>query len=588
MLDAQEFDIIREVYVGGYTSQRALANNLGCSIGKVNTSLANAVKEGYLREEFLGTELLKNCVEKNKPKNAVILAAGYGLRMIPINQSIPKGLIEINGEPMIERLIKQLHEVGITDISIVTGYMKEAYEHLSDKFDVKLIYNRDYEFKNNLYTLAKVENQISNTYIVPCDVYCEDNPFSEVELYSWYAVTDMVDDDSYVRVTRTRELMCVDLEKSGNAMVGISYISAEDAPKLIKNMQNMYGKKAYFNSFWEDALVEDNKYFIPAKVISANTVYEINTYEQLRELDYSSKQLVTELLEKIAEKLNCKVEDIKDIECMKKGMSNRSFQFNCLGKRYVMRIPGVGTDRLMNRAQEYDVYQAIDALHIADPVIWFDREEGYKLTAYIENNRVSDQFNKEDVRNCMKMLRKFHGFKLKVNHEFNLYERINYYESCWDGSPSAYVDYQLTKDRIWELKDYIDAQPKELQLCHIDVAAENFLVIMDDEGNDKEVRMIDWEYAGMNDHDVDIAFWALYGAYEKEQTDELIDMYYPEGIDYATRVKIYCYVATCGLTWSNYCEYKALQGIDYGEYSLIQYQFAKKYYKIAKKAMEEL
>ncbi len=54
-------------------------------------------------------------LKKNSPKNAVILAAGFGMRMVPINTSITKGLIEINGEPLIERTINQLHEVDIKE-----------------------------------------------------------------------------------------------------------------------------------------------------------------------------------------------------------------------------------------------------------------------------------------------------------------------------------------------------------------------------------------------------------------------------------------------------------------------------------------
>lgn len=50
------------------------------------------------------------------PKRAVILAAGYGMRMVRINTEIPKGLIEIKEEALIECLIKQLHEVGIYEI----------------------------------------------------------------------------------------------------------------------------------------------------------------------------------------------------------------------------------------------------------------------------------------------------------------------------------------------------------------------------------------------------------------------------------------------------------------------------------------
>ena len=51
------------------------------------------------------------------------------------------------------------------------------------------------------------------------------------------------------------------------------------------------------------------------------------------------------------------------------------------------------------------------------------------------------------------------------------------------------------------------------------------------------------------------------------------------------RIKIYCYIAACGLLWSNWCEYKRSLGVEFGEYSLRQYRYAKDYYKIV---MDEL
>lgn len=52
-------------------------------------------------------ELGKRLIDENSPKSAVILAAGYGSRMVPINKKT-KGLIEVYGEPLIERIICQL------------------------------------------------------------------------------------------------------------------------------------------------------------------------------------------------------------------------------------------------------------------------------------------------------------------------------------------------------------------------------------------------------------------------------------------------------------------------------------------------
>ena len=86
----------------------------------------------------------------------------------------------------------------------------------------------------------------------------------------------------------------------------------------------------------------------------------------------------------------------------------------------------------------------------------------------------------------------------------------------------------------------------------------------------------------MQDPHVDIAMFAIYSLYDKEQTDSLIDIYFEGKCDIETRAKIYAYVAVCGLLWSNWCEYKRNLGVEFGEYSLRQYRYAKDYYKYAK------
>ena len=581
-MNIQECDIMNDIARDGYENQRVLTERTGYSLGKVNQSLNALIKESYLTKDYAITEKSEKEFEKKKPRNAVILAAGFGIRMVPMNREIPKGMIEINGEPMIERLIKQLHEVGIYQIDIVVGFMKEQYEYLIDEYGVNLIVNREYGEHNNLHSLLLANDRISNTYIVPCDVWCENNPFSERELYSWYMVTDLVDDESDVRVNRKLELVSVDAEKSGNSMVGIAYILEKEAEMLRSRMKELSRKKSYTNAFWESALIQDGKMFVAARIVSARTVYEINTYEQLRELDDQSKQLDSKILTQIADILNCKTEELEEIQILKKGMTNRSFMFRCQGKKYIMRIPGEGTEMMIDRKQEYKVYQAIKKLGICDTVRFIDPETGYKLTEFIENARCCDAGNEQEVRACMQVLRRFHQSGVQVGHAFDIFERMEHYESLWKGEPSCYRDYEKTKAKVYELKEYLDQQPKHLGLCHIDSVSDNFLM------TENQIRLIDWEYAGMQDTDVDIAMFAVYAMYDKNQVDQLIQAYYIEGCQASVRVKIYAYIAVCGLLWSNWCEVKRREGVEFGEYSLRQYRYAKEYYKYVKEEQKNV
>ena len=78
-----------------------------------------------------------------------------------------------------------------------------------------------------------------------------------------------------------------------------------------------------------------------------------------------------------------------------------------------------------------------------------------------------------------------------------------------------------------------------------------------------------------------------YQMYKKEQVDHLIDLDFEGNCDDRTRIKIYCYIAVCGLLWSNWCEYKRKLGVEFGEYSLRQYRYAKDYYKIVQQELGE-
>lgn len=86
----------------------------------------------------------------------------------------------------------------------------------------------------------------------------------------------------------------------------------------------------------------------------------------------------------------------------------------------------------------------------------------------------------------------------------------------------------------------------------------------------------------MQDPHVDIAMFCIYSMYDRENIDRLIDIYFDGKVDKITKAKIYCYISVCGLLWSNWCEYKRELGVEFGEYSIAQYRYAKVYYKIAK------
>lgn len=285
--------------------------------------------------------------------------------------------------------------------------------------------------------------------------------------------------------------------------------------------------------------------------------------------------------------LNAGTDEIKEISILKKGMTNRSFSFRCRGKRYIMRIPGEGTEYLVNRKEEAEVYERIKGRNICDRIVYLNPENGYKISEYIEGARVCDTKCDEDVRKCMEKLREFHTMGLEVRHEFHLWKQIEFYESLRGDMPSFYGDYAETKAKVWSLAPFIEQCAGRKTLSHIDAVPDNFMFCMGENGKE-EIRMIDWEYAGMQDPHVDIAMFAIYSLYGQKQVDRLIDLYFEAKCGESTRIKIYAYIAVCGLLWSNWCEYKRKLGVEFGEYSLRQYSYAKEYSAIVHEELKKV
>ena len=76
------------------------------------------------------------------------------------------------------------------------------------------------------------------------------------------------------------------------------------------------------------------------------------------------------------EALGAQQNEVTNITVLKKGMTNRSFLFSCKDKKYIMRIPGEGTDQLINRRQEAAVYQTIAGRRICDEIAYINPENG--------------------------------------------------------------------------------------------------------------------------------------------------------------------------------------------------------------------
>jgi len=98
---------------------------------------------------------------------AVILAAGMGTRLKGHTKERPKGFLEIDGESLIERSIKNLIDHGISNVIIGTGYFHKHFDALKKKFKgITTLRNVDYATTGSMYTLYVVRNLISKSFLL--------------------------------------------------------------------------------------------------------------------------------------------------------------------------------------------------------------------------------------------------------------------------------------------------------------------------------------------------------------------------------------------------------------------------------------
>ena len=85
---------------------------------------------------------------------ALILAAGYGSRLAPLTDEIPKALVRVNGKPIIIQQLESLSANGITDITVVAGYKASLLKQaVLEAFPgVSILESAEYAATNNMYS----------------------------------------------------------------------------------------------------------------------------------------------------------------------------------------------------------------------------------------------------------------------------------------------------------------------------------------------------------------------------------------------------------------------------------------------------
>ena len=215
--------------------------------------------------------------------NAVIMAAGTSSRFAPLSYEKPKGLIDVKGEVLIERQIRQLKEAGINNIILVVGYKKEEFEYLHKKFGVKLIENPFFATKNNNASIYAVRDYLNNTYICSSDNYFSVNPFEKEVECSYYSALYSKGKTSEWCLEEDKNGYITDVKIGGyNSwyMIGHAFWDEKFSKKFIEILDKVYYKPETANKFWENIYIEHiNELKMKIRHYTDNTIFEFDSLD---------------------------------------------------------------------------------------------------------------------------------------------------------------------------------------------------------------------------------------------------------------------------------------------------------------------
>ncbi len=433
-------------------TQRELAALLDVSLGTANGLVKECIQRGYIEEnngaegnKWALRQAGKELLEPYRVDGALIIAAGFGSRFVPLTFETPKGLLEVFGERMIERQIKQLHEAGVRDITIAVGYLKEKFEYLIDKFDVTLLYNPEYSSKNTLTTIYRARKVLEgrNMYVLSSDNWMRENMYHGYECGAWYS--------SALQKGETKE-WCLSFNKKGRitqvkvggkdqwVMYGPAYFSREFSRMFLPVLEAYYKTPGTEQFYWEQVYVdmlegeargrleEDRELLKAAEEASGlpalrwdeiemdvnrqreDQVYEFENLEELRLFDTKyQRQSDNEAMSLVSSVFQVPESEIHDIRCLKAGMTNKSFLFKVGERHCICRVPGPGTEFLINRREEARVYEVIKPLGITERLLYLNPDTGYKIADYYEGARNALAGDWKDMEKCMEVVRRLHG-----------------------------------------------------------------------------------------------------------------------------------------------------------------------------------
>lgn len=498
--------------------------------------------------------------------NAIILCSGIGRRMSPIPKC-NKSLLCIRGEePNIKRICRILSSKGISPIVIAAHPDNEEEftiiqkELLSEDIPVVIqIVDKYTEGCNNIVSLQSVSKYIKDTFIIEGDQYLlsehcgflREDPYPTSRFFTQRREFDDWAVCEYKGLGRISRVLHHNPNPSVEfCLAGISYISKKDSISLRVALDTCKSKDIY----WEEVIDFQKLIFTNHKCYYPYALEYDNIHDLIRK-DLMDPQSIANLIDEDhqAKRLD--------------SMTNTSYLVKYEDSLSVLRIPGYGTERFVNRQREATVEDYISKNTSIAPHSVYYSDNHVKLTEYLDTSYYHVMNSMKEFPEVLRTLEELHHMLVPEDLEFmslctmNVEKELSDYESIFLKAP--YSDYWKLREKVLKI---VENYPYT-GFVHRDLVPRNILV-----SNDKDVKLIDWEYACIFNKYWDLASLACeyvdeYACNENslDFLEHIVSIIYAIYPDCNIR-DIYQWIAVVDFVWSSWSLAKLKLGDNVAEY----------------------
>lgn len=513
----------------------------------------------------------------------VLLCSGEGRRLKPLSDKYPKPLVPVRSPksnrlflPNIGRSLFLLKDTfywsSIDEVVIVakTDFFKQR-----DYLRIKRLFSPRKKFTEVVNDDTLSNNSVSLYKVLVACGECHDYLIVEGDLYIKKTFVELLNRQTLDRTTyfcryrqnewsfvqRDGYLPSIIKHSNGFAMSGISYLDKDCVRKLYDKLSSHISTSAAPSpDYWEDFLL---RCYVDIRTVDAeDTLAEYDTVNDLITQSILSAEDIAKLI------------DDKGRIKTTSSMTNTSYVIRVNGRKKVLRLPGEGTDRYVDRQREEGVQYQLSRLPRIRSLTPYSviYEDGVKLTDYLEDHRTSGP---SDILGVIEAISSLHDMGKDLLNEpldpalvIDLVKEVSDYEKCYS---KDYVprEYKEVRDRY--IKLIYPRQHRNLVLCHRDLDLRNIMV----HKISGQCKLIDFEYSGyLNKYWDYAAYWAELHLVSHHVP---LDMYTYQlsqlglSLDY---YELLCWRGIVDFIWSCWTIAKISDGEYYSEYFKERWQSA--------------